>query len=372
MTTVARRTFRSTPARDALATWTAIVDLLTQGREDAARAELLAVAGVAASVIADHAPRDAPIVVTCDGPRTRIYCLYDDDAIDGSDANEDPLGFDPAQGGLVRIGSLSDRRPVMGSGALIRHSNRITARDPGMRRSPRNNRRTPQTHKPSCWTQGDFSDHDQRRRQHLYALRHLCGGQHTEEHKDIVRFSGLDPANPESMAGRAHAGNSDLALLWPPRDRGTPEIFHPITGALVGRWDIDVIYTTELGDGGFWTDTEQIKYHIRKAGLAPGEARYRLVLQNRSGRPDVDGWEPTRFRVNRRFCLPPPRLDNRALRAGCERGLLETDLMLNVNEAFRKFKSRLELNEREQRNASARHTEVRDFLNTNSRSPAVF
>lgn len=38
--------------------------------------------------------------------------------------------------------------------------------------------------------------------------------------------------------------------------------------------------------------------------------------------------------------------------------------MLTVNEAFRKFKSRLELNEREQKNASARQKEVRDFLNT--------
>ena len=38
--------------------------------------------------------------------------------------------------------------------------------------------------------------------------------------------------------------------------------------------------------------------------------------------------------------------------------------MLTVNEAFRKFRSRLELNEREQKNASARHTEVRDLLNT--------
>ena len=38
--------------------------------------------------------------------------------------------------------------------------------------------------------------------------------------------------------------------------------------------------------------------------------------------------------------------------------------MLTVNEAFRKFKSRLELNQKEQRNASSRHTEVRDFLNT--------
>ena len=38
--------------------------------------------------------------------------------------------------------------------------------------------------------------------------------------------------------------------------------------------------------------------------------------------------------------------------------------MLSVNEAFRKFKSRLELNDREQKNASARHTEVREYLGT--------
>ena len=38
--------------------------------------------------------------------------------------------------------------------------------------------------------------------------------------------------------------------------------------------------------------------------------------------------------------------------------------MLTVNEAFRKFKGRLELNDKEQKNASSRHTEVRDFLNT--------
>ena len=36
--------------------------------------------------------------------------------------------------------------------------------------------------------------------------------------------------------------------------------------------------------------------------------------------------------------------------------------MLTVDEAFRKFKSRLELNDREQKNASARQTEVRDYL----------
>jgi predicted nucleotidyltransferase len=36
--------------------------------------------------------------------------------------------------------------------------------------------------------------------------------------------------------------------------------------------------------------------------------------------------------------------------------------MLTIDEAFRKFKSRLELNDKEQKNASQRHTEVRDHI----------
>lgn len=39
--------------------------------------------------------------------------------------------------------------------------------------------------------------------------------------------------------------------------------------------------------------------------------------------------------------------------------------MLTLDEAFRKFKSRLELNDKEQKNASARQQEVRDYLDTN-------
>jgi hypothetical protein len=38
--------------------------------------------------------------------------------------------------------------------------------------------------------------------------------------------------------------------------------------------------------------------------------------------------------------------------------------MLTVEDAFRKFKSRLELNDREQKNASDRQTEVREYLDT--------
>ena len=59
MTTVVSRTFRSTPQRDALQTWLAIVDLLTAGKSGPNRTELLAVQGTAASVIADQAPKDA-------------------------------------------------------------------------------------------------------------------------------------------------------------------------------------------------------------------------------------------------------------------------------------------------------------------------
>ncbi len=129
MTTVARRTLCSTPQRDAAQTWDLIVALLTKGKEGEARTELLAVAGIAASVIADQASKDAPIVVTCNGPQTRIYCLYDDDAIEGSDANEDALNYDPLNGSWnVSLPCLADDLSWV-QGALKKHSTRIVARD---------------------------------------------------------------------------------------------------------------------------------------------------------------------------------------------------------------------------------------------------
>lgn len=139
MTTVASRTFSSTPQRDAGTTWQSIVALLTQGKESAARDELLRVAGVASSVIADQSPKDAAIIVTCDGPRTRIYCLYDDDAIDGSDANEDPLGFDPLKGDwqVSLPCDLDDLSWVQT--ALKERSSRVTARDKSTATTPEQN-----------------------------------------------------------------------------------------------------------------------------------------------------------------------------------------------------------------------------------------
>lgn len=91
------RTFRSSPERTTQATWDAISDLLA-GSNPAARSELDSVSGVASCIIADRVCKDSPIVIHCDGGQTRIYCLYDEDAIDGSGSNEGSLGFDPLLG----------------------------------------------------------------------------------------------------------------------------------------------------------------------------------------------------------------------------------------------------------------------------------
>lgn len=129
MSTVSRRTFAATPARDALSTWSAIVDVLAPGATHSARKELTAVAGIAASIISDRSPKNHAIVATCDGPRTRVYCLFDDDAVDGSDANEAALGYDALKGDwAVSLPCDADELDWV-QRALKKHGTRVTARD---------------------------------------------------------------------------------------------------------------------------------------------------------------------------------------------------------------------------------------------------
>lgn len=105
------------------------MDLLTQGQSGEKKRELQSVSGVAASVISDQCPKAAPIVVTCDGPRTMIYTTYDEDAMDGSEENEDPLGFDPLAGDwAISLPCEADDLDWV-CGALRKHSSRITARE---------------------------------------------------------------------------------------------------------------------------------------------------------------------------------------------------------------------------------------------------
>lgn len=129
MSTVVSRTFASSPQRDAADTWRVIVDLLCTASEADVKDELLLVQGIVASIISDQAPKDSAIVVNCDGPRTRIYCTYDEDAIDGTDLNESPLSFDPLKGDWAISLPCDAVDLTWVSKALKAKSKRITARD---------------------------------------------------------------------------------------------------------------------------------------------------------------------------------------------------------------------------------------------------
>ena len=73
------------------------------------------------------------------------------------------------------------------------------------------------------------------------------------------------------------------------------EIYNPVTDVLVTRWDIDISYDW-CGDGVFWTDTEQLKYHLRKAGVVASTARYDLLMNTKPGHPKVQGWCTVNYR----------------------------------------------------------------------------
>lgn len=112
--------------------------------------------------------------------------------------------------------------------------------------------------------------------------------------KDIIRMSGLNPSRlvadweTNMRALKTWLGTGDL-------EKVVLEVFNPSTSALIVRWDIDIVYGWS-GDGGFWTDTEQLRYHIRKAGIAPSDAEYDIMLKTKPGRPDVAGWGSGSFR----------------------------------------------------------------------------
>lgn len=113
--------------------------------------------------------------------------------------------------------------------------------------------------------------------------------------KDIIRLSGMNPTkltDEWDSIHRAMRAWLDSQHL----EKVVLEVYNPSTGALVLRWDIDIVYQWSSGDGTFYTDTEQLRYHIRKAGVAPAEARYDVLLKNKPGRPDVAGWGPGSFR----------------------------------------------------------------------------
>lgn len=106
--------------------------------------------------------------------------------------------------------------------------------------------------------------------------------------KEIIRETGLDPGRMTKewlILERGVATWIDSMHL----EKLVLEIFNSKTNALVGRWELEIIYGY-VGDGSLWVDTDAIKYSIRKAGLNPAGCDYRIVATTKPKRPAVEGW----------------------------------------------------------------------------------
>lgn len=113
--------------------------------------------------------------------------------------------------------------------------------------------------------------------------------------KDVLVNSGLDPQKLVEEGKVLHAGIKQW-IETGHLESVTLEIYHPATDKLIGRWDIAVTYGWSSDAGKFWVDTDTIRYAIKKLGLHPSEALYRVVVKNKPGQPVVNGWSTTEFR----------------------------------------------------------------------------
>lgn len=127
MTVVVRR-IAATPARSAAEAWAFIAALLAPPG-CSARDELDRVAGIASSVIAAEAPRESPLVVCGPGPRLRVYCVYNEDALLGEDVSEDSLPWCPTDGSWALSLPCPAEDLAWVQRALAAVSSRVTARD---------------------------------------------------------------------------------------------------------------------------------------------------------------------------------------------------------------------------------------------------
>lgn len=112
--------------------------------------------------------------------------------------------------------------------------------------------------------------------------------------KEIIREVGLDPGKLADQWNTLERGISAW-LRSQHLKQVTLEIFNPTSDALVSRWDLDVVYG-HGNDETFWADTDNIRYTIEKAGLAPSRCKYRFIVDTANDAPTVEGWGPTKFR----------------------------------------------------------------------------
>jgi len=136
-------------------------------------------------------------------------------------------------------------------------------------------------------------------RSYVHAVTHVTDNV-LKSLKDILLYSGLDPGKLASQREVLHRGirtwieSEHLQVI-------VLEVFDPRTDALIGRWNISISYAWNGDEGEFWTDTEQIRFAIKKAGVLPGTADYQFKVTTKAGRPEVAGWSPATFRSTAGF-----------------------------------------------------------------------
>lgn len=128
MSIVVARRVASTPKRTAAQTWEKIVEILAPDPNSDARKELAKAAGVACSSISSEALRDAAVVVWGTGPRIRVYCVFDEDAITGDGVSEDALSKSPTEGDWRMSIPCQPEDVKWSNGKLAEVSSRISAR----------------------------------------------------------------------------------------------------------------------------------------------------------------------------------------------------------------------------------------------------
>ena len=112
--------------------------------------------------------------------------------------------------------------------------------------------------------------------------------------QDIIYRSGLNPGRLTGDWGIISQGIQTW-LGTGHLNKVVLEVFNPSNNELVGRWDIDIVYGASSDDS-YWTNTEQIKDSILRAGLNPNNADYKIIAENKLGHPSVEGWVSTNFR----------------------------------------------------------------------------
>jgi len=135
MTVIVRRV-AAIPVRLATVSWQTIVDLVATDNT-AAKTELLSIEGIAASLITAEALRDSPAIITGEGPRIRIYCVYGEKVIESAGVDEKRLANSPVNGDTwaVSLPCPTDDLAWV-QAALKRSSTRITARDAALTTLP--------------------------------------------------------------------------------------------------------------------------------------------------------------------------------------------------------------------------------------------